>query len=954
MIKLLRALGVWAIALGLLSAGPGGVLRAQAPVPASASSFRLDAPIPLDSAIRSGSLQNGMRFYIRQNARPAQRVALRLAVKAGSRHEADDQRGLAHFIEHMGFNGSAHFEPGALVSAFESVGARLGPHVNAYTSFDETVYMFELPTTSADVLKTGFTALADFAGGLTLGPQEVDRERGVVIEEWRGRLGAGTRIRDQQIPILFAGSRYAERMPIGDPDVIRGAPVDRIRAFYDAWYRPDRMAIVVVGDINPADIESMIRAAFGPLQPRAPALPEPDATVPLDATMRIGIAADPEVTQTSLQLIWKRPSEGQGLVGDYRRWLIQRLFEQMLNERLSVLVRRPDAKILSGGGSDGSLTPTVSTFSLGGRVPEGGLLEGLSALEIESRRVREFGFNRAELERAKRWMTAFYERAYNERGTTESDSYADEYVRHFLEDEPSPGIAYEFSLVKDVLPAITLDEVTALARSRLSSETRTLLAVAPQRDGMPIPTEAELGAAVASASMLAIMPLPEDTTARASLMERPPAPGRLESKREMADLGVTVLRFANGVEAWLKPTDFKTDQVLFTMYAPGGTALAPTADFVEASLADTYVGLSGYGGLTPPEREKLLAGKLASASPFISLMTHGISGSAAPAELETALQLLYQAFTAPGDDPEMFALMRRRLEASVANQGRNPGQVFGERLALVNTSNHYTAQPLTIEQVGWLDRAKVVSFYRERFSNAADFTFFMAGAFTVDGVTPLLERYLASLPSTGRREAASKDPGVRFPEAIVRERVEKGREPVSETVISFFADPSPDPAEQELVGAAITVLETVLRDLLREELGQTYTVSVGLAQSLPQRGGGHIQLSFGGAPENIERMTERVLEAVQRLQREGPSADLTSRAKESALRTYETSLRQNGYWMRRLQSIHFLGRNPSEILTRPERISAITQARLLDAFKTYFPMNRYTIITLVPEAAAGN
>jgi zinc protease len=271
----------------------------------------------------------------------------------------------------------------------------------------------------------------------------------------------------------------------------------------------------------------------------------------------------------------------------------------------------------------------------------------------------------------------------------------------------------------------------------------------------------------------------------------------------------------------------------------------------------------------------------------------------------------------------------------------------------VNTSNHYTMQPLTAERVGWLDRAKIVRFYRDRFANAADFTFFMAGAFTVDGVVPLLERYLGSLPSTGQREAAYKDPGVLFPNAIVRERVQKGREPASETVISFYADPSADPGEQEVVGAATTVLETVLRDLLREELGQTYTVGVGLAQSLPQRGGGHIHVSFGAAPENIERMTERVLEAIQKLQREGPSADLLSRAKESALRGYETSLKQNGYWMRRLQSIHLLGRNPSEILTRPGRIAAITQAGVQEAFKTYFPMDRYTIVTLMPEPA-GN
>jgi zinc protease len=429
-----------------------------------------------------------------------------------------------------------------------------------------------------------------------------------------------------------------------------------------------------------------------------------------------------------------------------------------------------------------------------------------------------------------------------------------------------------------------------------------------------------------------------------------PEPATVASRRELPTIGVTVVRFANGVEAWLKPTDFKNDQILFTMYSPGGLSLASRSDFVDARFATTYVELSGVGSLKATDLQKMLAGKLVSAAPYVTASTHGLTGSAAPAELETALQLLYENFVEPGDDPDAFALMKRQLEASVANRDRSPGQLFGEKLAQINTSKHFTAEPLTADRVAALDSRTMRTFYRERFSNAADFTFFMVGAFKLDAAIPLLARYVGTLPSTGAKTAQYRDLGMRFPSMVERAQVEKGREPRSQTVISFYADPPFEPVEQERIGTATTVLETVLRDSLRETLGQTYTVSVRLAQSPPQRGDGYVAVSFGAAPENISTMADRVLQEVKRLQTEGPSADLVGKAKEGARRDYETALRQNGYWMRRLQSIHFLGGNPEDIITRSARIDATSQASVQDAFRKYFPLDRYTIVTLVPEA----
>jgi zinc protease len=904
--------------------------------------------IPFDAAVRTGTLPNGLKYYVRRNTRPANRVLLRLAVKTGSLDEADDQQGLAHVLEHMAFNGSANFKPGELISYFESTGARLGPHVNAYTGFEETVYMLDLPSDKPEIVAKGLTAFADFAGGLTLDTREIDKERGVVVEEWRGGLGAGSRIRDKQIPVLFYQSRYAERLPIGKPEILKAFPPARLRAFYDDFYRPDRMAVVAVGDMDQQKLEDMVKGAFGGLKARAATPPERKVTVPLHKDTLVSIVTDNEVTQSSVSLVRKRPRGGSSLVADYRRSLVQRFFEQMLNDRLDELSRRADAKFLGAGMFGEGLSKDVETVSLGANVQGGKIAEGLGAVALEAKRAREFGFAPGELDRAKKWMAAFYERAYTERDKTESGSFAQEYLNHFLDGEPSPGIEYEYKLVQQLLPGITAAEVTALGKVLLADDSRVILATSPQKADTPVPSEEELKKMLAAIEATAVTPW-TDTTSTRELIERKPEPAAVTSTRKVDEVGLTVVKFANGVEAWLKPTDFKNDQVVFSLQAKGGTSLAPPADFIEASLASTYVNLSGAAGLKALDMQKLLAGKLAGASPFANLSMHGFDGSAAPAQLETALQLLYARFTMPGDDPEAFELMKRQIGAFVANRLDDPGTVFSDKIEEVNSSGHYTSKPLTTERVNALDRAKMVAFYKQRFANAADFTFFMVGTFKVDEALPLIARYVGGLPSTGTPSSNFKDAGIRFPAAVQKAKVEKGREPKSETVISFFADPpGDDPMEQERVLAATDVLEIALRDILREELGQTYTVSTDLAQGLPQRGGGHIQVSFSAAPENIEKMSARVLQEVQRFQKEGPTEDLVNRAKETARRNYETQLRTNNYWLARFKAVQMWGQDPVIIGKRVERINALTPASIQDAFKKYFPADRMTTITLVP------
>jgi zinc protease len=441
-----------------------------------------------------------------------------------------------------------------------------------------------------------------------------------------------------------------------------------------------------------------------------------------------------------------------------------------------------------------------------------------------------------------------------------------------------------------------------------------------------------------------------DEVAGRDLLAKAPAPGSVRARREIAEIGVTVLTLSNGVEVWLKPTDFRNDQISFTSYARGGLSLAAPDDYRDASLATSLVGLSGVGGFNPIDLGKLLAGKLASVSPSVSTYTHGINGSTTPRDLETAMQLLYLQFTAPNRDPAAFALMTERLEANLANQAESPGALFSERVRRLNTVDHYTAQPLRLEDVPALDPDTMHAFYRRLYANAADFTFFFVGAFTVDGIVPLLEQYVASLPSTGAATSAIGDLRLQFPASVVREAVYKGQEPRSQTAMTFFADTGVEELETHRAQAAANLVENKLRDILREQLGGTYSVGVGHSSTAPVPGYGTMMVQFGSSPENVETLTAAVMTEIDRLRREGPSAADVQAVKESEKNSLQESLRQNGYWQGSLMTQHLLGRDARRIPLRLERAESLSQENIHDAIRKYFPADRHTIVSLMPEA----
>ena len=920
------------------------------PVYAQAAPTLTDS-LTWDPAVRRGVLPNGVRWFVKQNAKPEARVSLRLAVPAGSTAEADDQQGIAHFTEHMNFNGSAHFKSAdALVGYLRSIGLRFGADANAYTSFDETVYMLDVPTDRDSLLKTGLDALSDFAGRANMSDAEIDKERGVVMEEWRLGRGAQERMQRQQFPVIFHDSRYAVRLPIGKPEVLQTVPPARVRDFYRDWYRPEWMAVIAVGDIDTDKMIALIREHFSDLPKRTDRRDVPRYDVPGHEQTLMSVVSDKEALSSSVALMSKRTRRPENSVGAARDGLKAGLFTAMFNARFDEIAHRANSPFLNAGAGNFQFTRSTSLYFVQAQVKDGQQSKGLEALLEESARVRTHGFLAAELERAKREQRAELDRSYAERDKTDSRGLAAALVGAYLNGEPETGIEASVKTSRSLLPGITLAEVNALADTLVSVRNRVVLADGPEKPGAPLPAEAELrgilermGHARPAAWV--------DQSAGKTLMARLPAPGKVASKRTIDDIGVTVVKFTNGVEAWLKPTDFKADEILFTSYARGGLSLADSAALTSAWLAPFIVNDNGVGGFKNTELQKMLAGRIVRVNAYAGNYTHGVTGSTRPEDLETALQLMYLGFTKPTEDADAFGALQSQVNAFLANRANSPEQVFGDSATAVNTGGFYLSRSPQAAGVAAVKLGESLDFYKKRFANAADFTFFFSGTFKSDSLIPLLARYLGALPSTGKRTSQLKAVGPRFPDGITQVEVRKGVEPKGSVRITYFTHAAIEELDQHRANSAASILSDHLRSSLRELLGGTYSVGARFQHVTPLDGYSTVTITFGCDPARADTLIAAALAEVKQLTERGPSAEDVSKEQEVQRRELETSMKQNGFWTGSMQSVSLMGWDPRRIAKRRERIDLLTPAQLHETFRKYFPAGHYSVVRLAPESA---
>jgi zinc protease len=918
----------------------------QAPATGSASADTARA-LPIDPKVITGRLPNGLRYYIRQNARPEKRAELRLAVNAGSVLEGDDQRGLAHFVEHMAFNGTRRFEKQELVNFIERIGMRFGAHLNAYTSFDETVYMLRVPTDKPAVVDTAFQILEDWASAVAFDSTEVEKERGVVIEEWRAGLGAEERIRQKHFPVLFKGSRYAERLPIGDRRTLETFNHSALKRFYTDWYRSDLMAVVAVGDFDPIAIEAQIRRRFSSLRRTAGAPQRGSFPVPDHDSTYVVVATDREETQSGVTVIYKQAVRGQRTVGAYRRGLVESLYNSMLNDRFGEIVQKPDAPFIGAGSSQGRFIRSKDAYVLGAAVKDGGMSRGLEAVLTEAERVDRHGFTATELDRAKQNLLRGYEQAYAEREKSESDDYADEYVRNFLEDEPIPGIAIEYELAKRFMPGIQLAEVNRLAREWISDRNRVVLASAPEKEDVRVATEAELRTALDRIRGREVAAY-ADSVGAGALVASPPTAGRVVSERADTALGTREWTLSNGVRVILKPTDFKADEILLSGFSPGGTSLVPDSAYWRVAFASQLVELGGVGNFDAIALQKKLAGKAAGANPYIATEYEGISGRASPKDIETLFQLVYLHFTAPRRDSSAVLAFKQNAKAMLAHRSSDPEAAFADTLSAVLSQHHPRVRPITPELVERLDLDRSLALYRDRFADAGDFTFVIVGTFRPDSLRPLVEQYLGGLPATGRREAW-RDIGVRPPTTVVTRDVRRGIEPKSQSRIVFTGDFEYTPENRLALRALGDVLEIKLRERLREALGGTYGADVYARPSRIPRAEYGLTVAFGSAPQRVDELTAAVFAEIDSLKARGPSAEDLAKVKEIYVRQHETDLKQNGWWLGQLGAYAQSGESTALLLSYPRRVAALTPEIVRDAARRWLDKGRYVKVTLLPE-----
>ena len=933
-------LALW---LGACAGGPeprpGPTPRASDPSPV----------LPLEPAVVERTLPNGFTYLIRENGRPENRALLWLVLDAGSMQEDDDQRGLAHFVEHMAFNGTRHFAKQELVDFLEGIGMRFGADINAYTSFDETVYMLQVPTDEPEPLKTALLILQDWAGGITFDGEEIEDERGILLEEWRLGQGAGARIRDRQWPVLFHGSRYAERLPIGDEDIIQGAPHETLRRFYRDWYRPDLMALVAVGDFDAASLEAQVRRRFrrlrGPRNPRSRSVHE----VPDHDETLFAVVTDPEVTRTTVGVYYKLPLEPFVSEEDFRRQIVEDLHHGMLGARLDEVRRRPDPPFLFAFTSSGGFVRSRNVYRQEVVVPEGGALQGLGALLTEVERVDRHGFTGTEMEREKKEYLRAFEQVYRERDKRASSTLARELRDHFLEDEPVPGIEFELDLVERLLPTITLDEVNALTQAWIRDENRVVLFSGPEDEAVPPPTEEELLAVLEAVRVEEVEPY-VDRVRQGPLVAQRPTPGTITAERRIDEIDVTEWQLSNGARVVLKPTRFRNDEILLAGFSPGGHSLVPDEEHTSAAVATALLNSAGLGEFGLVELGKALAGTVAGAHAFIGELEESVQGGASPEDLETMFELLYLRFTAPRREDEAFRAWIDRQRASLENREASPAVVFGDEMRRTLSGNHPRRRPWTTERLDEIDPGAAMATYRDRFADAGDFTFVLVGNLDMQEIRPLVATWLGGLPATGRQETW-RDVGVHRPEGVVAVDVRKGIEPKSQVRLIFHGPTEWSRERVHDIASLSAALRIRLREVLREDMGATYGVAVDGTIARWPREQFQLRIAFGCAPESVEALIEATFQEIERFKGDGPPEAVAAKVREAQTRQREVDLKENGFWLGTLSGYYRNELDPREILAFDGLVESVSPERIREAARRDLPEDRYVRGVLWPEEA---
>ncbi|MFT3702047.1 MAG: insulinase family protein [Agriterribacter sp.] len=909
--------------------------------------------LPVDSAVTIGKLPNGLTYYIRPNSKPEQKVELRLVVNAGSINEDEDQSGLAHMAEHMAFNGTKNFKKNDIVSFLQDIGVGFGNDLNANTNFDQTIYILPIPTDKPQNIEKGFQVLEDWAHNVTYLNGDIDNERPIILEESRLGKGADERMFKKILPKLLKGSLYAERLPIGKDSVIKTFKYDAIKRFYKSWYRPNLMAVIVVGDITKQVAEDMIKKHFGGLTNQANAPERKEAAVPPYTENDAMVVTDKEATSYDASIEYPAfKTSAPVTYDDYKKNLVKSLFTTMLNKRLQELTQQENPPFVYGNAHFSGFTRGYENFEIN---VGSGDKESSNALKVaveEIEKVKRFGFTEPELERAKKNILAAYERAYNNRNKNESANYVEEYIQHFLTQSPIPGIGVEYEISKQLVPGITLADVNTVTDKIKGKQNIFAFIMGPEKDNANLPKPSALLETIAMAEKADVKPYEEKAIA-ADLLPVKPTAGKVVSKTTNAALGTTELTLSNGIVVTLKPTDFKDNEILMGASRYGGISNYGTADKYNANYASAIVGSMGFGNFSPTDLQKALAGKSISANPFIGGTSEGINGSSTVKDLETMFQLAYLKLTSPRKDSSLFKSFVQKNKAQLAMLSANPEAVFFDTLMQVFYHNSPLA-PINVPKAAFFDSVNAdrsIAIYKERFSDLSGFNFVFAGSFKEEDIIPLIETYIASLPATTKKYNYV-DRKLRPITGVKKITVHKGQEQKS-MIIDFYHGEIPYNETLAFNAEAVTeVLNIRIIEELREKIKGIYGGGIyGGLEKVPYQSYQYIvQLPCG--PDKVDTLLKAMQAEINAIIKNGPSEKNLNKVKQQWRESHKEHFKQNEPWLSHLLASKTEGENIDRFVHFEDYVDKLTAKDVQNAAKLLLSGKNHFTAILMPAQKA--
>lgn len=911
--------------------------------------FDLGSALPEDPNVNKGVLENGMTYYVRSNETPRNRAELMLVVRAGSIDEDDDQQGLAHFAEHMSFNGTKNFPKHELISYFESIGMEFGPEINAYTSFDETVYMLKVPLDKPEFMEQGLQVLYDWACQITDSDEEIENERGVIHEEWRSGRNANNRMQQKWLPVFLHESKYAKRLTIGKMDIVDHCPPEALRRFRKDWYRPDLQAVIVVGDFDQNEMVETIKSKFSAIPKAVNPREKKYFDIPNHKETLVSINTDVEAQYPVAYTFYKHPLKKTKKLGDYREMIKANLYNGMINNRLSEKTQMAEPPFLMGQSLYSELFGPKSVYQSVAITQNGKIEEGIKAVLIENERVRKFGFTKTELERQKTAILNGMEKAYNERENQKSINYANEYKRNFLmTEEPFPGMENEYAYFKTFIPGISVDEINKLAGEWVTDENRVVVITAPKIEGTKVPTKEEVMSLLEDVKNTDIVAY-EDAVANVPLIAEEPVGSKVTGEHNLDKVDAVEWKLANGATVVVKTTNFKDDEILFNAWSLGGNSLYGMEDDISAGLTTDLIGMSGIADFNKITLDKILSDKVFRVSPYVSQLREGFNGSSSVKDVETILQMVYLYFTELRFDSTSYKSLMAQYSAILENKAASPEAVFRDTLGVVMANYHERSRPMTVKLLEEADFNRMEVIGKERFKNASDFKFFFVGNIDMETFKPLVEKYIGGIPSTPEKENWV-DLGIEKPQGVVERLVKKGQEEKSTQYIVFHGDFEYTSQNRVQLDAVGRILSTRLLEVIREDKSSVYSIGARPFSSKFPNEKYSITISYGTSPDKLVELKKAVFEVIKEFAKKGPSEEELAKAQEKMLREREVQVRENSFWMSILSNTYYLKNgNFSEFGGYEGLVENLTVKSTKKAFKKLFDFKNYISAALAPE-----